>query len=177
MQKTLKSHLSVSTLSSSISTLLPQHLAKLPQKYRRRSPNDNSQESKQTISPTILQRLIHIRREKRKPKSSQRPQKRTCCKGTGRKTRICIDHIGLDALESNDSTSTKQHSADIRRDPMAMFLRCPAIDEQTTRNEKGTDEEEWNAELWLSDAIVASFETAVDSVVEGCADLGTEPEA
>lgn len=164
-------------LPSSIRTQLPQLLPKLPQKDRRRDPNHKRNKRQHTIPPPILQRLIHIRGKKRKPKPGKRPHKRRSRQRTGRKPAIRIDQVRLDTLVGDDVAHSEEGGADVGGDPVLVGLGGPAVDEEADGGAEGGDGEEGSAELGAAGVVVLAFEAAVDSVVERRADLRAQPEA
>lgn len=124
-----------------------------------------------------MQRIIHIRREERKPEPSQRPHKRRCSESTRCKARVRIYKIRLDTLVGNDIAHAEECSADVGCDPVLVGFRGPAVDEEAGGSAEGCDAEEGDAEFGAADVAVLAFEATVDSVVERGADLRAEPEA
>lgn len=124
-----------------------------------------------------MQRVIHIRRKQRKPEPRKRAHKRRCGKSTSREASIRVDKISLDALVGDDGAHSEDTGADIRHDPVAVSLGRPAVDEEAGGGAYGSDGEKGHAEFGATDSRVSVFETAVDAVVKGRADLRPEPEA
>ena len=162
---------------SSKRTPLPQPGPELPQQKRRRQPQPNGNEPQQTIPPPIAQTIIHGWREKREPEPGQTPQHRRRADRRGRKARIAIDEIRLNALKAYDDAGAEDGGADVGHDPVGVVLSGPAVEEEADGEDGGAGDHERDAEFGFAGASVALLERLVDVVVDRGADLGGEEEA
>jgi hypothetical protein len=116
--------------SCSKGTCRSQSLPEAPKQNRRRYPNCNSHKGQNTVTPTILQRIKHVRCKKRETKASKGAQKRRGSEGTRRISCIRVDNVGLDTLERNNVADAEDANTDVGCDPVAVSLCGPAIDEK-----------------------------------------------
>jgi hypothetical protein len=58
-----------------------------------------------------------------------------------------------------------------------LVFRGPTIDEQTCRDKKSTRDHHGNTVLWSSGTAVAAFQAGINTILEGCANLGTKEES
>ena len=163
--------------SSGERTPLPQLLPKLPQQKGRWPTQSNSNESQQTISPTIMQRIIHVAPKERETEARQTPQNGRSSDCTGRIPGVRIHNVSLDTLEACNNSCSEDGRADIGHNPMKVSLRAPAIPKEPDWDEDCARDHERYTELWFSDAVVPFLEDAVDPVLSRCADLCSDEES
>lgn len=149
-----------------------------PQQNRRGNSDTDGNKSEHTVCPSPPQLLIHAWRKKGETEPSQRSDKR---RGSARRCcipRVCVDDVGLCTLETDDETGCKDEGADVGAQPVGSVIGSPAVDEKTDGAEEAAWKHEGDAIFGNADrSAVATFERAVDSVVDGGADLEADDEA
>ena len=113
--------------------------------------------------------MVHLQ-----PEPGQAPQDNGRSHCRGRKAGISVDNVRLSTLKPHDSSGSKDASPDIRSDPVSMFITGPAVNEQAD----GYQDRSWNhqrdTEFGPPHIVVPLLQLAVDAVIDGRTDLGSE---
>lgn len=167
---------SVRLPSSRKRTLLPQRLAVLPQQEGARPPDDDTQQSKQRVSPPVAEAAVEAGREEREAEAGEGAEDGAGADGGRGVAGVGVDEVRLQALEADDGGDGEEEGADVGEDPVRLVLGRPAIYDEPHGHEDGARHHQRHPVLGAPDAAVAPLQRDVDAILQRRAHLRAHEE-
>jgi len=144
-----------------------------PKKNRKRHSQTKSYECKQTRTPAAPQAGIELLYGHGKDESENTSSESDCGHCRCGVSCVCIDEVGLDALESEYAAARVYQDANVRDDPVCVSLCAPTVPKQPNRHEKTSSKHERQSKLGSANSIVLLLEAAIDTIAGESRYLGS----
>ena len=123
-------------LPLSIRTCLSDPFAKIPEQNGRWNSNHSTHQRKDSIAPSIVERVIHVwskhgECETRNAAQADRGRQSGC-----RKSLIGVDDVNYRRLQTEHGADAEKEDSKVRDEPESMYLGAPAEPEKTNWNEE-----------------------------------------